>query len=854
MQCPTLIQQLQEQPETLCLTPNERLGAFLTLAYGKAQRDAGHSIWLPAAIYSYEIWLQTQWETLVKQPSTETWPILLSPLTEDYYWHEIIKAHLPSHALLSPQALLSPMKQAWRFCHEWRIPYDHGAIQTTVDSQFFVECAHAYAQHLKQRHALDSSQLAPFLLSHFKKLALPRAVVFCGFESLTPQQAAWSRQWETEGTSVEQVHLHASQSHCTVHGFTDTEAEITAMAQWAKQQHKKNLSIGCVIPQLATIRPQVESIFRDILGAHPLLDEAPQPLYNISGGRPFYEAPIIHTALQSLQLPALSPEALSEWLRSPYLGAAEAEKQRRCLLDVAWREQPLGAAPPMEALYQYAKHKGEERTVLPLESGKACFATWPEKAPFATWIGYFCDLLNAVGWPGGSLSSLDYQYWQRWQALLEEYDRLSFSFPTLTAEAALQELIAHCGFVFQEETPQTSIQVLGLLEAAGLVFDACWVAQCHDGEWPATAQPNAYLPLRFQKEQGMPHCSPEQELLYFQKLTHHFSHCALTVIFSYPQQQEEALLQMSPLLAEFKQAPPPPPSPREKRLLNAPLPELVPYTDHKAPPVTEDEPIRGGASILQQQGACPFRAFAKIRLHARGLNHFQKGLTPLERGTLLHHTLELFWQATKNQARLLALSEKALAHRIAHCAHQAVNTLARRFPLSAALQSLECDRLCQLTLAWLTLEKAREPFTVLNTEALCSITIQGLPLQLRIDRIDALDNGDILVIDYKTSPSSIQSWFDERLDAPQLPLYAIVQGAEGVYFAQIRHEQVAFLGVSKAHYEKEGTSWAEQLARWERDLNQLAKNFMAGDAAVDPKQGAATCQHCDLDSLCRYES
>ena len=44
-------------------------------------------------------------------------------------------------------------------------------------------------------------------------------------------------------------------------------------------------------------------------------------------------------------------------------------------------------------------------------------------------------------------------------------------------------------------------------------------------------------------------------------------------------------------------------------------------------------------------------------------------------------------------------------------------------------------------------------------------------------------------------------------------------------------------------------TWPELVAQWEASLQQLAREFMAGETAVSPQPGA--CDYCDLASLCR---
>ena len=54
--------------------------------------------------------------------------------------------------------------------------------------------------------------------------------------------------------------------------------------------------------------------------------------------------------------------------------------------------------------------------------------------------------------------------------------------------------------------------------------------------------------------------------------------------------------------------------------------------------------MRGGVDIVESQSTCPFQAFARHRLHARGGEMAGAGLSVQERGIVLHRTLAAFWQ------------------------------------------------------------------------------------------------------------------------------------------------------------------------------------------------------------------
>ena len=47
------------------------------------------------------------------------------------------------------------------------------------------------------------------------------------------------------------------------------------------------------------------------------------------------------------------------------------------------------------------------------------------------------------------------------------------------------------------------------------------------------------------------------------------------------------------------------------------------------------------------------------------------------------------------------------------------------------------------------------------------------------------------------------------------------------------------------------TDWAQLKRHWNKVLSILAKDFINGQAEVDPKHPPQTCQYCDFSSVCR---
>ena len=124
---------------------------------------------------------------------------------------------------------------------------------------------------------------------------------------------------------------------------------------------------------------------------------------------------------------------------------------------------------------------------------------------------------------------------------------------------------------------------------------------------------------------------------------------------------------------------------------------------------------------------------------------------------------------------------------------------------------------------------------------------------------------------YKTGKPNAKAWRGARMDAPQLPLYAVLHpdrptgiafagvGASGARYVGVGREGGAIAGMEPAarfrltEDRQNGFSWGEIIAHWRAWLERLAGDFAAGRADVDPKLAADTCRHCHLSALCRVE-
>jgi hypothetical protein len=219
---------------------------------------------------------------------------------------------------------------------------------------------------------------------------------------------------------------------------------------------------------------------------------------------------------------------------------------------------------------------------------------------------------------------------------------------------------------------------------------------------------------------------------------------------------------------------------------------------------------------------------------------------------------------------LLALEREDCEQRVMASVERA---LADALPTAVGARSraLEREWQCRAISGLLAIERSRAPFAVVETERELRGEIAGLEFRLRVDRVDEVD-GSRVVIDYKTGKTGSAAWRGARMDAPQLPLYAVLHpdrpGAiaiaqatsAGARFMGVGEESITLDGMTPARKfaltedREKGFDWPAITQHWWAWLEVLARDFAAGRAGVDPKLAAATCRHCHLGGLCRVDT
>jgi probable DNA repair protein len=860
------------------LTVNNRLARHLRTRYEQAQASHGHAAWETPLILPWTSWLQRVHEELLDLGSNRR--RTLSATQERLVWEQVIRASDTGRDLMRADAAGVAAASAYRLLVEWGLDRRKLAAEGGGETAAFLAWLDGF-EALCRRHGWQVQAELPVSVGAALERgdwAAPSSLALAGFHELSPLQGRLLAHLRDAGTRVQRIHAPAGRAMAQRTRLRDPVDEAEAVARWARRRlaEAPRARIGIVVPDLAERRGPLADRLRRALQPEQLLPGAVRtaPSFEFSLGLPLAEQPLVSDGLTALALagPEISWQDASRFLRSPFFAGGPAAWPAGSALDRRLRAARRATTTPAQLARLFA------RTAAQADGGSFgradAFARFhrqlpalPSRASPSMWAGVFDRLLGALGWPGErSLDSREFQAARRLRELLLEFAGLDAvagerSFPG--ALALLRRLATDT--LFQGEGGDPPVEVLGLLEADGLEFDHVWILGLDDEHWPSPASPHPLLPAGLQRRLGLPHASAERERHFAFGLLERLRKAAPEVVGSFAARDGDRSLRPSPLIAHW-------PSVEAADLgadrlpdpwSAAPPADLETLEDCSAPPAPLE--LRGGSQLLAAQALCPFSAVARFRLAASEPERPCEAPDGRLTGELIHHALEVLWGALGSSAALRAArADGTLAGRIAAAVEQALDAAAAQRPdlYGPNLLALERRRLAGLLGVWLEGEIERAPFTVLHREARDEAVLAGLRLRLRADRIDRLEDGRCVVIDYKTGArAGPGDWTGPRITEPQVPLYAVTGGlpVAATLIGKVRAGKCGWSGSAAEDGIVPGVAgfagtgelpdWPALLGHWTDRLSELAAEVGRGVALATPSRDA--CAYCAFPVLCR---
>ncbi len=833
------------QPSSLVIAANRRLVRDCHWRYGQWQQAKEQSVWPTPQVATLNDFLLQQWQQQVLTADGDRWPQperILSAREMRRLWQTLIAQQEGERTLLRVSETASLAAEAFELEIAFQLPM---MAQVNEEVQRYQKWKQSFIAFCQKKNWLTSAQWQQQVLHALaESTLLQRSFVLLGFDDEPPLLRQFCALVHAQGGTLTVVSESQKCTHERRYTPLTREHEREWAVRFAIQQAEAGQRVAIVVPDLAAQRIAMERVL--LRWVHPAAARDFKPLnkgqFNVSAGASLYSQPMVQQGIllarMAMSARDWSLQNVSVLLHSPFIGDYQHDAFLRARLDVKWRAIGNDSVRISHALAAF-EQQGLVTLHTAFVNARAYGQSWPSRQLPSQWAECLQRLLQTLGWPGTrALDSVAYQLRSAFDEALQDCALLDDLTGVISVDEALSLLtqIAHDEIFQPQANAQAPIQVLGMLEASGQRFDAVWVVNASDEQFPCAPKPNPFIAVAWQRQHGLPRSSIEHEWHYVQRWQHSLRHSCNTLVWSCAAFDGDQHLRASALINDVEWA-------DDHDSFAPPLPLNVAPLEtiwHEEPvPLMADETISGGVDVLRLQARDPLAAFAQFRLNAVPVAGIESFTTPRVHGLLLHASLQHFWTTHCDQHSVQAMSAHARDQAIEQCIAQAFITVEQKEGrvLPPVWRRLEQALLQRVLNEWLDYELTRPPFRVLYCEQKHEWSYQHWSWHTRIDRVDINEQENLLVIDYKSgSAPSPQQWNQSPLLEPQLPLYALLLGesVSAIGFAQLKRGDMKWLG--RAQDEQWGRAfniddeWSAWRVRWKSEIENLAAQFVQGKA------------------------
>ena len=848
---PWLDKAVQDKSEII--TASRRLARDLGEKWAEHEKAMGKTAWLTPRIVYIEDWLS---QYLIDAADSIRPMNKLDRLKELMLWEGALARRIPDE-VLGFGGIVKQLSIASSIASEWLIPYSKiEAAACSPDEELFVEVLADYKEALRKGNWVDSAGLPEVIceLLSSGKCIPPKTIVVAGFHRVNPALGMLFDALRGQDSTVTIIDPATKSELVVEQEYLEERAEFRSAGAWAAEILNDNsrARIAIICPRLESKMQRVSGLVREgLLPGWQFGSQRHQSLVNVGYGRRLIDFPAVGAAMLVLRWlrTGIKGEEVSVLLRSNWIGGdslggrARLEAYLRSLSDRDWDIGTLRAVlmdrdaslDAVEFVQLLDKAYELSEVVDQLMTPHQC-------------VQRIDKFLNDIGWPGDvAPDSLDFQLNNRWRELLNELAKIEGITQRIRLSDAINRLESlTLDTLWQPETLTGSVQLLGPQQAAGMEFDAIWIAGMDSSEWPPKAHPSSFISRDLQRSYGVSDATPADTLDFSEKLFSSLVNSSPECVLSWSRIRDGTERDVSAMVGaqkagDYRGAEDPGWS--TKGL--AGTTQMLTIPDDVVPPVTDREKIWGGAYTVQRQKSEPFSGFVYGRLGVRHLEPFSKGLTPSLRGSIVHSALYTLLRDKPSRADLGTWDESKKSQRINGAADSALDPYTQNADdVLKQIIRIERDRLKFLLEKFLISELRRPEFQIVGVEAKIPYSKFGVDLGFRVDRIDQLADGRMLIIDYKTGQTKTITNNKKEIREIQPVLYADALDADisGLLLLNVNSSAITPRGVGSgwaAIGSATAPGWQNTLEDYIAEADKLVEALGCGDARVNIGEGSS---------------
>lgn len=786
-------------------------------------------------------------------------PRVLNGIEEKLLWESSIKQYKKSSFDLSNiDSLSETANQANRLIDQFNISENTlKSKELSEEHAFFNAWRLIFKKYCHDKDVITFNGLIKIVIEHIKNhdISIEHPITFVGFEFTTPIEELFIEACKTQ-TDVVFFKGAKIAPYIESRAFLNQEHECMCAVEWCKTQIEHDKKILIVTPQLDQIIDRLSSLLDKTFHPETFKPSLSQEkrIYQFSLNTPLFHLSMIYLNLRLIELGARGFSDIKD-LKSILSHSGWSDSQEVCqryrLINQLERKR-RGNVLINDLIEMFKSEDGLNELTpflkIHLDHIQAAHNEWRIKRNPSEWVKtfeiYLKNIQSSLLAPKDTYEESIYEAWKKITEALSSLDNLM-------DEISIQDMLDTLQYYLKKTTHQHEhqgnfkIDILGFHETTFETYDATWIMNLNEHHWPTPHQYNPFIPIKIQHNSHI--FTHEKHQQHAMKILDKFTHTAPTVVLSYAKKMGEEEIFPSSILhtvvssklledTNYKYI---------KNILNHNVIEYI--EDNTSIKIDAYQTVKTGIKLLEAQSICPAWSFYEFRLGAKHLEVEDEGnLTTRLRGNLFHKILEQFWAEYNSASLVSALGEKELSKKIQAITHKAISIEKKKSPrIMPEFFNIEEIRMISYLEKWIQHELKRGDFEVKETEKNIPVHLGCLNFNIKIDRIDKVNESKI-VIDYKSGATkTLNEWFLNSYGELQMPFYALFASdkpIDAIVIGVINTSKPRWVGIGRDTDLLKGIkdvssvtpyqSWDELIGFWKCRINEAIKGYEEGDAAV----------------------
>ena len=783
---------------------------------------------------------------------------ILNGIEEKLLWESSIKEYKKSFFDLSNIENLSETAiQANRLIDQFNIGENTlKSEERSEEHTFFNAWRLIFKKYCSDKNVITFNNLLKITEEHIRNrdISIEHPLHFVNFEFIAPIEESFIEACKTQ---VDIEFFKASQTTPYIESrvFLNEEHECMQIVEWCKTQIENNKKILVVTPQLDQIIDRLTSMLDKTFHPETFTPSLSQEkrIYQFSLNTPLFHLSMVYLNFKLIELAARGASKINELKNIlSHSGWSESKELCRRYRLINYLERKRRGNISIKDLIEMSELIEDLNDEIPylkthLNQIYASHHEWRIKRNPSGWIKafdmYLKNIQSSLLNPKDAFEESIYEVWNKTNETIASLDNLM-------GEISIQEMLDVLQYYLKKTTHQHQhqgnfkIDILGFHESVYEKYDATWIMNLNEHHWPIPHQYNPFIPIKIQHDRHI--STHEKRHLNASKILDKFIHTSPFVTLSYAKKMGEEEIFPSPTLysfvssklledTNFKY---------KKNKLNH---EFIEYIeDNTSNKIEVQKTVKSGIKLLEAQSICPAWAFYEFRLGAKRIeDEDEENLTTRLRGNLFHKTLEEFWTEYKSSSLVSALNEKELSKKIQEITHKNISVEKKNYPrILSEFFNIEEMRLISYLEKWIHHELKRGDFEVKETEKNIPIHLGCLNFNIKIDRIDEVNQNNI-VIDYKSGTTkTLNEWFLNAYGELQMPFYALFASnkpIDAIAIGVINAAKPQWIGIGRDKDLLQGIkdstatqyqSWDDLIGFWKCRIDDAIKSYESGNAAV----------------------